>query len=172
MSDPKTNKKEAKKKPKYNVLQNVLWMMGNAWKSYKLTLIFPVLEAALAVSVSLVQLFIAPGILGKVEGGAPIAELLWTILLFSGLLFLALGAKAYVDVAKSCFLVGVRSKLMWDTNEKGLTMSYPLTMETRVTELAHKAFGTLNSNWSASEAIWNQMRDLLTNLGGFGIYLV
>ncbi|MDE6107363.1 MAG: ABC transporter ATP-binding protein/permease, partial [Oscillospiraceae bacterium] len=50
--------------------------------------------------------------------------------------------------------------------------SYPLTMETRVTELAHKAFGTLNSNWAASEAIWKTMRDLLTNLGGFVIYLV
>ena len=52
-----------KKKPKYNIFQNVSWMMQHAWKVRKRVLVFCVLAAALEVLYNLTQLYIAPEIL-------------------------------------------------------------------------------------------------------------
>ena len=78
-------------KQHYNVFQNVGWMIGNAWRSCKSVLWMCVLAAALTVGVNLVQLFIAPQILSRVEQQAPLPELLSTIGVFSLALFLVLG---------------------------------------------------------------------------------
>jgi len=47
------------KKPKYNTLQNVGWMVKIAWKNGKRVLLFCVLTAILEVLFNLVQLYIA-----------------------------------------------------------------------------------------------------------------
>ena len=46
------------KKPKYNTLQNVGWMVKIAWKNGKRVLLFCVLTAILEVLFNLVQLYI------------------------------------------------------------------------------------------------------------------
>ena len=72
-----------KKKPKYNTIQNIFWMVGNAWKARKRVLLFVVLTAGLNVMLNLLQLFLAPEILRRVETSVPIPELLSTISLFT-----------------------------------------------------------------------------------------
>ena len=67
------------KKPKYNTLQNVGWMVKIAWKNGKRVLLFCVLTAILEVLFNLVQLYIAPEVLARVEQKTPLWELLTTI---------------------------------------------------------------------------------------------
>ena len=58
---------KVKEKPKYNILQNVWWMVKIAWTSRKRVLLFCILTALLEVLLNLTQLFIAPEILARVE---------------------------------------------------------------------------------------------------------
>ena len=82
------------KKPKYNTLQNVGWMVKIAWKNGKRVLLFCVLTAILEVLFNLVQLYIAPEVLARVEQKTPLWELLTTIGVFTAALFIVHGFKA------------------------------------------------------------------------------
>ena len=70
---------ERKTKQGYSVSKNVGWMIQNAWKNEKSVIWFCLLLAFLGVLLNLVQLFIAPEILGKVEEGASISSLFTTV---------------------------------------------------------------------------------------------
>ena len=50
----------AKLKPKYNMAQNVCWMVALAWRERKRVLVFVVLGALLDILYNLSQLYIAP----------------------------------------------------------------------------------------------------------------
>lgn len=65
-----------KNKPKYNMWQNIGWMIGLAWRGCKSVLVLCLITTALAVGVNITQLFIAPKILEKVEQTVPLSELL------------------------------------------------------------------------------------------------
>ena len=85
------------KRPKYSVLQNVGWMIKTAWGSRKRTLLFCLLTATLEVLLNMVQLYIAPQVLSKVERRVSTLELLGTIGGFTAALFLIRGAMAYIQ---------------------------------------------------------------------------
>ena len=55
-----------KNKPKYNIAQNVGWMVKLAWKTRKRVLLFCLVTAILEVGLNLTQLYIAPEILSRV----------------------------------------------------------------------------------------------------------
>ena len=67
-----------KNKPKYNLVQNILWMVKLAWRVRKRVLLFCVLAALVEVLYNLAQLYIAPEILRLVEQHAPLEQLLLT----------------------------------------------------------------------------------------------
>ena len=85
-----------KEKPKYNTVQNVVWMVKIAWKNRKRVLLFCALTAILEVLLNLTQLYIAPEVLKQVEQKSPIWMLLTTIVVFTIALFLINGFKEYV----------------------------------------------------------------------------
>lgn len=60
-------KMKGKSKQGYSVSRNVRWMIQNTWKNQKSVLWLCLILATLGVGLNLVQLFIAPEILGKVE---------------------------------------------------------------------------------------------------------
>ena len=82
----KTNMK-TKNKPKYNVIQNVCWMTKVAWNTRKSVLFITVFCAVIEISLNLLQLFIAPVILRKVEEHRSLVELFGTIAFFTISLF-------------------------------------------------------------------------------------
>ena len=85
-----------KNKPKYNIAQNVGWMVKIAWKTRKSEMLFCVLTATLEILYNLTQLYVAPEILQRVESHASLSSLFGTILTFTALLFLILGVKDYI----------------------------------------------------------------------------
>ena len=159
-------------KPSHNTLQNVIWMLHNAWKSCRTVPLWCVVLAALTVGLNLAELFVAPRILQKVETSAPVGELLATIAGFAGLLFVLTGLKQYVTTFSQWGQIEVRMGLLRAITGKVLRTSYPNRLDVEAEGLFSKANQTTGGNNMASEEIWRTLTRFLTNLGGFAVYLL
>ena len=160
-----------KTKPKYNVAQNVGWMIGNAWKTRKRTLLYCVVLALLEILYNLAELYIAPEILNQVENAAPIGKLLGTIAFFTAALFLTKGVKEYLDESALFPRIEVRTAIVGQINLKENTTAYPNTLDADFIKLRDKAHLATDSNREATEHIWVMLTSLLKNVGGFLVYL-
>ncbi|MGI5899632.1 MAG: ABC transporter ATP-binding protein [Christensenellales bacterium] len=162
---------KAKERPKYNLWQNSAYMISLAWKNEKSVLWLCLLLAAVAVLSSLVELFIAPAVLGRVEAAAPIGELLLTIAVFSGALMLARGFDKYLSNNTLFGRVSVRLAIVRFIHKKIATTSFPNTESAAFQKKLDKAHMSVNSNSAATEAIWETLTKILVNASGFVIYL-
>ena len=160
-----------KEKPKYSTIQNVRWMVKTAWESGKRALLFGLLTAMLEVLLNLVQLYIAPAVLAKVEQRVPVRELLATIGVFTAALFLIQGFKEYVKQNTLFPRVDIRSAIIGKLGNKCNNTSYPNTLCESFTKLREKAFTACSGNDQATEHIWETLTMLLKNVGGLLVYL-
>lgn len=161
-----------KKKPKYNTIQNIFWMVGNAWKARKRVLLFVVLTAVLNVMLNLLQLFLAPEILRRVEASVPIPELLTTIGLFTAGIFLVRGFGQYIRANTLFARVDVRGRIVGLVSYKCNVTSYPNTLDPKFVRLREKAYASMESNRCATEYIWETLTVLLEHIGGLCCYLL
>lgn len=160
-----------KMKPKYNIAQNVGWMVKIAWKTRKRVLFFCVAMAVLEVLYNLTQLYIAPEILSRVEQHATLGELLGTIGFFTLALFLTMGLKDYLKEIVMFPRVDVRSVIIGMIGRKCNMTSFPNTLDADFIKLREKAHRSAEDNRSAAENIWQILTELLQNVGGFLVYL-
>lgn len=160
-----------KKKPKYNMFQNVWWMVKNAWKVRARVLVFVVMMATLEVLYNLTQLYIAPEILRRVDDAAPLDELLGTIGIFTVALLLIMGLKEYISEIAMFPWVDVRSYIIGKIARKCNMTSYPNNYKTDFIKLRDRAYLACNGNREATEYIWTTLTNLLKNIGGFVVYL-
>ena len=144
-------------KPKYGVPQNVLWMIQTAWGSRKRTLLFCLLTATLEVLLNVVQLYLAPEVLSKVERRVSPLELLATIGIFTAALFLIRGAMAYIQENTLFARVNVRSAIIGKVAAKCNETSYPNTLRESFTKLRAKAYQSCQGNNEAAEHIWQTL---------------
>lgn len=91
---------KSKEKPQYTVLQNMNYTARLAWKHSRLLVLMAIAASILSLVTSLVQLYIAPIILQKVEQSVPLSELLLTIGLFTAMLMVCNGAAVYLETTK------------------------------------------------------------------------
>ncbi len=164
--------RKKREKPKYNMWQNTSYMIRLAWEREKSTLPLCVLPALLAVTTSLLELYIAPVILEQVETHAPLTQLLGTIVFFTGSLLLVRGATAFVNEIKIYGPITLRSHLFHSIGLKLARTSYPNMENQKVLDEAEKAQMTANSNNKATEASWRTLTGLLQSMLGFAIYLL
>ena len=158
-------------KPKYSLIQNVVWMIKLAWKTRKRVLVFCVLAALVEVLYNLAQLYIAPEILRLVEQRAPIPELLLTILFFTAALFVTLGIKEYFATCSDYPRIDVRSVIIAMVRRKSNMTSFPNTLNTEFIKLREKTYNNCDSNRAATEHIWQNITDLLKDVTGLLLYL-
>lgn len=159
-----------KTKPKYNIFQNIAWMVGIAWKTEKSTLLLCVAAAAADVIYRLVQLYAAPQILSAVEQGK-LHSLLVTIALFTAGLFLMSGINSYLEEIQAVPGVDVRKEIITRITMKAMKTSYPNTLEPQFKKLLEKSSEASCSNLSPTEHIWVTLCAILKNLGGFVVCL-
>ena len=160
-----------KKKPKYNMLQNVIWMVKIAWKVRRRVLVLVLLAAFLEVLYNLTQLYIAPEILKCVELAVPMNKLLLTIGTFTGAVFLIMCLKTYVRQISFAPQIDVRSHIVGLVSEKCNLTSYPNSLDERFVQLREKTYRVCDSNQEATEHIWITLTKLLQNVSGFAVYL-
>lgn len=161
-----------KEKAKYNMFRCLGYMLDTAWKTRKQVPIMCLLLAVLNTIQNLLQLFLAPEILRRVEETAPLSELLTTIGLFTLALVLFTGVTKYVNINTLYSRIDVRLRIINDTNGKTSATSYPNTLDPEMMKLKEKAAQATSSNDRATEHIWTTLTELLTNLFGFVIYLL
>ncbi len=164
-------KPKVKERPKYNVFQNIGWMIGIAWKHRRRVLLCCVLTAFLEVLLQLIQLYIAPEVLSRVEQKVPVRELLGTIGLFTAALFFVQGFKEYVSENTMFPRVDVRSAIIGKISRKSNMTSYPNTLDENFIKLREKAHFACEGNYQATEHIWETLTKLLANMGGLMVYL-
>lgn len=159
-------------KTKYNMMQNTGYIFRNAWKTDRSVFLICGTMLLSGIGANLLQLFVAPQILSKIEQGHPITTVLQTILLFSSLLFLMLALKVYADRCSVSVLVALRGSIMADIGRKSCSTSYCNTRDPDFKKLLNAAVEATNSNHLAAENCWRTMVALGTNVGSFLLYLL
>ena len=163
-------KKEKSKGPKYNMGQNVWFMIKLAWTSgEKKVLVLGLFSALLAVVLNLINLYITPTILSAVERHVSVAELVWTILRFVLAVMSVSAALAYVNVNSFC-RVSVRMVIVNWINKKAATTSYVNVEDDEFKKMLSKAGESVGSPGQATQAIWDTIVKLLSDSMGFMIY--
>lgn len=162
-------KKETKSS--YSVLSSIGFMVKTAWGTYKQVLVLCVLYGLFDLMVNVVQLFVAPTVLRQVQSGVTAAQLIQTILMFAGLLFLANAGKSYTDDNSFYGRIAVRSVLSRRMEDHFATTSYPNTQDPDYLALTKRVKYTINSNSAATEAIWETLGWILRDGLGLIIYL-
>ena len=163
--------KTKKEKPKYNIIQNVSWMINNAWKTCRRLLFLVVAVAALEILYSLAGLYIAPEILNVVQSQGSMTELLTTIAFFTIALFVSKGLIYYLSEYSDYCRIEVRSGIIGQISYKCNTTSYPNTLKEEFVGLRESAHHQVEGNSVATEYIWKVLGNFLKNIGGFIIYL-
>lgn len=165
-------KKEKSIKPSYNIWQNICFSVKLAWQTRKRVLIFTIAGAAISVLLNVVQLYIAPEILAKVERHASWSQLLLTIGAFVAALFLLSGLEEYLDTVRQPGEIDVRTAIIQRITQKTCETSYPNIRDPKILKLKEQTGLAVNGNTGAGEHIWRTLTQLLINIVGFAIYLI
>lgn len=161
-----------KTKPRYNMLQTCGFMLRLAWQEKeKKVLVFSALTAAIALASNLANLYISPLIVNVVEIRAPLSRLLSIILGFTALCMLLNAASSYIGTNFLYGKVTLRMAIVSKLNTKQLVTSYPNTNDTRFLKMIAKTHDAVSCNSSSTEAIWENLINLVQNTAGFLIYL-
>lgn len=160
-----------KNKPRYNMWQNSAFMIHTAWMSVKSVLWFCLAEVVVGVGLNLVRLFITPGILAAVENHVAVAELLTTIVIFTGVLLIFQAAQQYIAGNTLYGRIDVRSYIAGAIVEKTHRTSYSNWDEKHFGELRSKAVDTTNGDDAPTQDIWLTLTALLKGVIGFAIYV-
>ena len=161
-----------KEKVNYSVSRCIRYMVSMAWRHQKSVLVLCVGLALVEIAQNLVQLFVAPVILSKVEQTAPIEELLGTILAFTAVLYVL--RFLLNDWDNTCLIgrIHVRTSITKDIIRKSLTTSFPNTGNPQLLKLETGAQQATGANNRGTEKIWKTLTALLVNLGSFAVYLL
>lgn len=160
-----------KERPKYTMWQSISFMLKTAWNFNKRVLFVCLFLSVLRILLNLINLFISPMILQKVETSAPISELLFTILFFSGSNFVLSTVFSYVDDTRPLGEMGLRQHIMEQFRFKNCTTSFPNTQNPDMLKLREQGNASMDSNHSATEHIWYTLSTFIKNIAGFCIYL-
>lgn len=163
----------SKEKPKYSVAQNVAYAIRLAWKHSKLLPVLPAVSAALGIVTDLVQLYIAPVILSKVEQAVPLTELLGTICLFTLALLLGQCLKTYIENVKHIAHMRLQDALSVAIVRHGCMTSYPNQLDPQFRGKQNEAMRATmgNANYGIY-SVFAQLMTLLSALIGFVLYLL
>lgn len=161
-------------KPKYNLLQNMRYIFHNSWNLDKTLILFTFGTTILNLCQTIVQLFIAPMILQKVEQNAPLDELLFTILVFCVLLITLAGLIGYLTNEELDY--GLRVRLMNHftvlATEKACTTSYPNTLRANYWETCDRSIYCVGVYDHGCSYMIGSVGKLFQAILGFGLYLL
>lgn len=150
---------------------NCIYMSMRAWRECKSVLAIALGLVVCGVGGSLLDLFVVPAVLEAVGRGIRPGGLIRLILLFTLSMVLVQALRAYLAQNIILGRVRIRSGLSADVHSTFCRTSYPNIESPDYIQKMEKACKCLNTNYSAGEAIWNTMTDLITNFISFVIYL-
>ena len=165
------NEKTKKPKPKYNVWQNTAYMLSVAWDTRRSVPLLVVLLAVCTAGKTTAEMLISPAVLGKLESGASLGQLLGAIGGFTILLFALTALCYYIDHLTMFGRCGVRLELLKRINTKRTRTAYANLLDEAFRLMYQKGHDACMNNRASGEAFWKSWTDIMTNLIGFGVYL-
>ncbi len=165
------NKKEARQKPLYGMVSNCAFMVRRAWRTYKGV---PIIAAGIilcGVAANLLELFVVPSVLEAVERGVPPLRLVRLVAYFTLGMALVHGLRGYLDANAIFGRISVRSTFCMDVHLAFCRTSFPHTEDPDYLKSAERAERALMSNRAATEAVWETLTELFTNVICFVVYL-
>lgn len=165
--------KEPKKKPKFGTLSCLGFMLRMAARHEPIILWIGMgVISLLMVLGNLTGLFVSPMILSSIERGAPLYEVLLTILVFIGAGMLIDALKGYLGGFEWYSRITLRGILNNMISHKCTHTSYStLICDKDFGEAVRKGGNACGNNSAAAESIWPCTQTLIVNLVNFGIYV-
>ncbi len=155
-----------------DLIRNSWYIVKTAWRvKEKKVIVLCLLSAALALATNLMNLYVVPVILGKLESGAGAGELIFTIAAFTLCIMLLSAAAAYADTNIVYGKVTLRSAILGMINVKAATTSYSNVVDERFRKNFDKACLSVADQRSSTETIWKTFENLIVYTAGFVIYL-
>ena len=163
--------KAKKEKPTYNVWQNSVFILGNAWTVDKIAVFVIITQIILAVSIATVGIFLPATVVEQITSGVDVMTLVTTILLFTVTLVLLNGASGYFNETSRIRRTGMRLFYGTQIYKKIISTDFENLDKQHYKDSEQKAFETTMSNDKATEEIYFTYVALGTNLLGFVVYI-
>jgi len=165
---------KAKGKQQYSLLQNLGYLLKRCWRVSKGFLVSLLTMALLQLGTNLIELYIAPIILQKVEQSVPLPEMLVTILLFTLAMLVSTAGWNYLKDTRCILLDPFYQDFFREGIMKSATTSYPNMLDTEFLRKQEQFRYALDGNEEETVpvAILTESGNLLTAVVGFGLYLM
>ena len=165
---------KAKGKQQYSLLQNLGYLLKRCWRVSKGLLISLLTMSLLQLGTNLIELYIAPIILQKVEQSVPLPEMLVTILLFTLAMVVSTAGWNYLKDTRCILLDPFYQDFFREGIMKSATTSYPNMLDTEFLHKQEQFRYALDGNEEETVpvAILTESGNLLTAVVGFGLYLM
>lgn len=157
---------------KYSIGSNVWFMVREAAGSVPSVLWIILAQAVIAVGISLLELFVTPALLSKIQDRSVLSELVLLIGGFAVGITLLRSFSTYLEINTHVGRIEVRMGLITRFVEKSACCSCPLMEDPKVQDKQAKAWDSLVGNVSAGEAVWETLCEIIKSVMGFGIYLL
>ena len=162
-----------KRKPNYNLWQITGYMLGIAWRGKHWTVFTVGLSLALVTAgKTIAELLFAPAVVRVLEQGAALRTLLGTIGGFAALLVVLTFLLDYLDELNLFGKMQVRVDVLDLCARKRAMTSYPNLLDKTFLDLSAKADRAGSTNRESVEDFWVSWMKILSNLFGFGAYLL
>ena len=162
-----------KDKPKYNLLQNTLWMLRLSKEERELQV--PLTAAGLSLTAVWQQtagMLFVPAVIRVLQVQGSVSELLLTIVLFTAAMLLPAALNRYLEAIQLYPRITIRVGITRRVNTKCAETSYPNLLNEHFLKLKEHSEMQTNSNSGATEAFWKNLELVFRNLLGFIVYLV
>lgn len=161
-----------KEKPKYSFFQCLGYMLKKAAACHSSVPYLCIGIALTSAGIYVLELFISPAILGKIENGSPLGNLLLTLALFIAALYTLNWLMGYFEKQAWFLYYAVRAEIADDIRYKALTTSYPNTISPEAVKLHNLSHEATAGESRGTEQVWRKLSELISNVICFCIYLV
>lgn len=158
-----------KEKPKYNMWQTTGFLFRSTWKYGKAVFPLSITYVSMHILRRLLELFIAPTIVGQLENNVPLPNLIGTILGFTVSLLVIAWVCSFSKRETYTVESLVNLKIVDAINQKACTISYPETQDPKTIKLLENA---ISATKSAFDLIWNNVRETVVSLASIVIYCI
>jgi len=159
-------------KPKYNIWQNSVYVIKNAWARDKSVLFAMSAQIFLTPAISVAVLFLPKTVVAQIISGANINTLIITVLAFTAVTVILQSAKNYIDSGCEVKKWILRTKISYDILTKDITTDYANLEDKKYSRLKQKSAEETRYGVRSTGQIYNTFTDIGINLLGFAAYMI
>ena len=156
-----------KEKPKYNMWQTTCFLFRSTWKHCKSLILFCVIYVGMHIFRRLLELYIAPTIVGQLESHVPLLSLIGTILFFTISIVITSWVSSFARREAYTAEGLLRLMIMDAINQKACRISYPETQDPKTIKLLENAMSLSNDDFTD---LWDCLKETVINLASIIIY--